>query len=160
MFVTPGTCCTSMILWARTLSCHLSCIDDSLLFIRKSQSAWQSVLIMTGYPYMMSENLSKENFSAMNSSKNGLYFSSDTDCYIPYFLFPCSHSIFFPHSTPLSVSKVFAFPFHFPFLLTFCSISISVLPYFLFQTPLCACPLVFLSILLFCLHFYHQMPQY
>src|SRR5271168_1711504 len=32
-----------------------------------------------GYPYIMSENLSNEYFSAANSSKKGLYFSSDVD---------------------------------------------------------------------------------
>ena len=35
-------------------------------------------------------------------------------CDIPYFFFPCFHSIFFPHSASFSVSEFFAFPFCFP----------------------------------------------
>ena len=61
------------------------------------------------------------------------------------------------------------FPFHFqgfclsipfPLLLTFHSVLISIPPYFPFQTPLHAHPLVFLSVLLFHLHSYHRMPWY
>ena len=87
-------------------------------------------------------------------------------------VFPLSRGVI-SHISSFCVSVLF-FPtlhFHFCFwgfclsipfslLLTFCSILISVLPYFLFQTPLRAHPLVFLSIPLFCLHSYHWMPQY
>ena len=79
MFVTPGTCQTSMMLCARTLLHHLAWVANSLSFISTSLSAWQSVSTSTGYPLMISENLSKECFSAANLSRNSLYFSSIVD---------------------------------------------------------------------------------
>ena len=79
IFVIPGMCCTSTMLWASTPSLHLACVADSLSFIRVSRRAWQSVSTSTGYLYTMSENLLNENFSVANSSRKGLYFSSETD---------------------------------------------------------------------------------
>src|SRR5882762_9613141 len=49
----------------------------SLSFNKWSRRAWQSVSISTGNPHMMFENLSRANFKAANSRRNGLYFSSD-----------------------------------------------------------------------------------
>ena len=57
-------------------SCHLACAGVSFSFSIMLCSAWQLVSILIGNPQMMSENLSNENFSATNSSRNALYFSS------------------------------------------------------------------------------------
>ena len=62
-----------------TPSLHLVCIAENLSFIRTSWRAWQSVSTSTGYPYTISEDLSKEYFNAVNSSKKSLYFSSETE---------------------------------------------------------------------------------
>src|ERR1700730_14181701 len=58
---------------------HLACAAFNLSFSMKSRNAWQSVSISTGNPHMTFENLSSENFSAANSNRKGLYFSSVCD---------------------------------------------------------------------------------
>ena len=61
-----------------------------------SRSAWQSVLIITGYPYIIPENLSREYFSAANSSRNSLYFPSDAEVRLDANAIGCTHVTFFP----------------------------------------------------------------
>ena len=91
----------------------------------------------------------------------------NTEVYCCIYISVISHISSFHVSVPFFPMLHFPFCFQgfylsilFPLLLTFCSILISILPYFPFQTPLCAYPLVFLSVLLFHLHSYHQMPWY
>lgn len=67
-----GTCLTSMMLCVRIPSLQHVCAALSLLLMRTSFSAWQSVSTSTGNPHIISENLLRENFNAANSSRNGL----------------------------------------------------------------------------------------
>ena len=78
-FSFPGRCRTSVMSWSRITSLHLACVELTLSLRRWSRSAWQSVLISTGNPYTMSQNLSRLYLSAANSRMNGLYFSSAVD---------------------------------------------------------------------------------
>jgi hypothetical protein len=79
MLLVPGTCRTSVILYARTPSHQRACVVCSVSLSSTSCSALQSVSSLTGKPQMISENLSRENFSVANSSRYSLYFSSDAE---------------------------------------------------------------------------------
>ena len=96
MFVTPGMCHMSTILWASTPSLHHACVAESLSFISVSQRAWQSVSTSTGYPYTISENLANKNFNTANLSKKGLYFSWETDVLLEAKAMGCKHVTCFP----------------------------------------------------------------
>ena len=75
---------------------HLACVAFSLSFDRTSRSAWKSVSISTGEPQIISANLSKVNFSAANSRRNGLYFSSIFEVLFDANAMGCSFSTTFP----------------------------------------------------------------
>jgi hypothetical protein len=74
-----GTCCMSTMSYAKTPSHHRACVACSMSFSSMSCSAWQSVSSLTGKPQIISANLSRVNFSAVNSRRYGLYFSSEVD---------------------------------------------------------------------------------
>src|SRR6266481_4803055 len=73
--VTPGRCCMSMMFLHTIDSSHLACVTLCFLLSRTSHSAWQSVSISIGDPYIMVSKSSRENFSVVNSTMKGLYFS-------------------------------------------------------------------------------------
>src|SRR6266481_2340617 len=56
-------------------SSHLACVALCFLLSRTSCSAWQSVSISIGDPYIMASKSSRANFSVVNLSMNGSYFS-------------------------------------------------------------------------------------
>ena len=89
-------CLMSMMWWARIPSHHLACAVDSLSFSSKSHGAWQSVSMLIGNPHRMSVNLSKQNFSAVNSNRNDLYFSLVRDVCFDANLMGCSCVTTFP----------------------------------------------------------------
>ena len=89
-------CLMSMMWWARIPSHHLACAVDSLSFSSKSHGAWQSVSMLIGNPHRMSVNLSKQNFSAVNSNRNDLYFSLVHDIHFDANPMGCSHVTTFP----------------------------------------------------------------
>src|SRR6266481_9919588 len=56
-------------------SSHLTCVELCFLLSKTSCSTWQSVLISIGDLYIIESKSSNVNFSAVNSSMNGSYFS-------------------------------------------------------------------------------------
>ena len=74
-FMQPGMWWMSMIWWAITLVC----VVFRSMLTKMSHNAWQSVLISTENPQMISLNLLSVNFGVANSNINGFYFSSAGD---------------------------------------------------------------------------------
>jgi hypothetical protein len=79
MLLVLGTCHMSIILYARAPSHQHACVACSVSLSSTSHSALQSISSSTGKPQMISEKLSRENFSTANSSRYSLYFSSDAE---------------------------------------------------------------------------------
>src|SRR6266481_2639708 len=78
-FVIPGQCHMFMMFLHVMDSSHHACVVLCFLFRSTSRSTWQSVLISIGDPYIIGSKSSRANFSVVNSSMNGLYFSSLRD---------------------------------------------------------------------------------
>lgn len=60
------------------ITCHLS-----------HQSVVGGLIVSLGYSYTIPENFSRADFSAMNSSKNSLYFSSDIEVHLDANIIGC-----------------------------------------------------------------------
>ena len=81
----PRMCQTSTIWWETILSCHCACVAFRLSLSMISRGTGQSISISIGNPHRWA-----------NSSKNGLYWASDSDVCLEAYAIVCSFSIILP----------------------------------------------------------------